>query len=60
MINKFYVSKIINIKFKDIRTGEIIDEWDYDKCKDLNLEIEAQPEPVSSNYSIKIDTIKEE
>ena len=60
MINKFYISKITSIKFKDIRTGENIDEWDYDKCKNLDLEIDVLPELVSPNYSVKIDTTEEE
>lgn len=60
MMNKIYVSKITSIKFKDIRTDEIIDEWDYDKCRDLSLEIEALPELVSPSYSVKIDTTEEE
>jgi hypothetical protein len=59
-MNKIYVSKITNIKFKDIRTGEITEEWDYDECKYLSLEIEALPELVSPSYSVKIDTTEEE
>ncbi len=59
-MNKFYISKITNIKFKNIQTGEIIDEWDYDKCSNLGLEIEVLPELVSPNYSVKIDTTEEE
>ena len=29
------------MKFMDRNTGEVLDEWDFEKCKDLNLEVEV-------------------
>lgn len=26
------------MKFMDRNTGEVLDEWDFEKCKDLNIE----------------------
>lgn len=35
---KMYISRIISMKFMDRNTGEVLDEWDFEKCKDLNIE----------------------
>lgn len=35
---KMYISRIISMKFMDRNTGEVLDEWNFEKCKDLNIE----------------------
>lgn len=37
---KISISSIISMKFMDRNTGEVLDEWNFDKCKNLNLEAE--------------------
>ena len=37
-----YISRITNMKFMDKNTGEVLDEWDFEKCKNLDLNIEAE------------------
>lgn len=36
-----YLSRIISMKFMDRNTGEVLDEWDFEKCKDLNIEADV-------------------
>lgn len=46
---KMYISRIISMTFYDRNTGEVLDEWDFDKCKDLNVEMEvitSYPNPI--------------
>ena len=43
---KLYISRIISMKVIDRNTGEVLDEWDFEKCK--NLEISAE---VALNFS---------
>lgn len=38
---KMYISRIISMTFYDRNTGKVLDEWDFDKCKDLNVEMEV-------------------
>ena len=38
---KISISSIISMKFMDKNTGEVLDEWNFDKCKNLNLEAEV-------------------
>lgn len=46
---KMYISRIISMTFYDRNTGKVLDEWDFDKCKDLNVEMEvitSYPDPI--------------
>lgn len=38
---KISISSIISMKFMDRNTGEVLDEWNFDKYKNLNLEAEV-------------------
>ena len=42
---KMYISRILSMKFMDKSTGEVLDEWDFEKCKDLNIEVDVALEP---------------
>lgn len=46
-----YISRITNMKFMDKNTGEVLDEWDFEKCKDLNIEAEVSLKPVNMEKS---------
>lgn len=35
---KMYISRIISLRIMDRNTGEVLDEWDSEKCKSLNIE----------------------
>ena len=36
--------------FYDKNTGKILDHWDSEKCKDLNVEMEVLAAPTMSEY----------
>lgn len=38
---KMYISRIISMKIMDRNTGEVLDEWDSEKCKNLNIEADV-------------------
>lgn len=48
-LTKVYISRIISMTFYDRNTGKVLDEWGFDKCKDLNVEMEvitSYPNPI--------------
>lgn len=36
-----YISRIISMTFYDKNTGEVLEHWDSEKCKNLNVEMEV-------------------
>ena len=34
-LGKIYISRIISMKFMDRITGEVLEEWDFEKCEDF-------------------------
>ena len=38
---KMSISRIISMTFYDKNTGEVLDHWNSEKCKDLNVEMEV-------------------
>lgn len=50
-LRTMYISRITNMKFMDKNTGEVLDEWDFEKCKDLNIEAEVSLKPVNMEKS---------
>jgi hypothetical protein len=57
---KMYISRILNIKFMDRNTGEVLDEWDFEKCKDLDLEAEVALRPLDTKASEIINLVEGE
>ena len=50
-LGKIYISRIISMKFMDRITGEVLEEQDFEKCKDLNIEAEVSLKPVNMEKS---------
>lgn len=38
---KMYISRIISMTFYDRNTGKVLEHWDSEKCRDLNIEMEV-------------------
>ena len=38
---KMYISRILSMTFYDRNTGEVLEHWDSEKCKDLNVGMEV-------------------
>ena len=54
---KVYISRIISMKFMDRNTGEVFDEWDSEKCKELNVEIKALADTTMSEQKCEVEII---
>lgn len=49
-----YISRITNMKFMDKNTGEVLDEWDFEKCKNLDLNIEVEVTSELSDFKERL------
>lgn len=53
-LRTMYISRITNMKFMDKNTGEVLDEWDFEKCKDLDLNIEVEVTSELSDFKERL------
>lgn len=54
---KMYISRIISLKIMDRNTGEVLDEWDFEKCKNLNIEAEIALNFSETNERVDINEV---
>lgn len=51
---KISISSIISMTFYDRNTGEVLDHWDSEKCRDLNVEMEVGLTPSAKKEDVDI------
>ena len=59
MLVKMYISRIISMKVMDRNTGEVLDEWDFEKCKNLAIEAKVSLGPLDMEASDIINLMEE-
>lgn len=51
---KMYISRIISMTFYDRNTGKVLEHWDSEKCRDLDVEMEVLTTTMPEHIEHKI------